>query len=200
MADIVYRYYDGVYLNITNQCPCNCAFCIRSKGDAVGDAKEMWFDTEPTWEEIKAAIDAYDFAHTDEAVFCGYGEPTNALDHLLQAADYLRTVNPKIHLRLNTNGLSDLINGKPTAELLCRHFDSISVSLNEPTAEKYDKITRNCYGGKAFDAMLDFAEECRDKGIDVIMSVVDIIGDKEVAACRELCEKRGLNLRVRKFE
>ena len=48
--------------------------------------------------------------------------------------------------------------------------------------------------------MLDFAEECRDKGIDVIMSVVDIIGDKEVAACRELCEKRGLNLRVRKFE
>lgn len=69
MADIVYRYYDGVYLNITNQCPCNCAFCIRSKGDAVGDAKEMWFDTEPTWEEIKAAIDAYDFAHTDEAVF-----------------------------------------------------------------------------------------------------------------------------------
>ena len=94
MADIVYRYYDGVYLNITNQCPCNCAFCIRSKGDAVGDAKEMWFDTEPTWEEIKAAIDAYDFAHTDEAVFCGYGEPTNALDHLLQAADYLRTVNP----------------------------------------------------------------------------------------------------------
>jgi len=124
MADIVYRYYDGVYLNITNQCPCNCAFCIRSKGDAVGDAKEMWFDTEPTWEEIKAAIDAYDFAHTDEAVFCGYGEPTNALDHLLQAADYLRTVNPKIHLRLNTNGLSDLINGKPTAELLCRHFDS----------------------------------------------------------------------------
>ena len=89
-------------------------------------------------------------------VFCGYGEPTNALDHLLQAADYLRTVNPKIHLRLNTNGLSDLINGKPTAELLCRHFDSISVSLNEPTAEKYDKITRNCYGGKAFDAMLQF--------------------------------------------
>ena len=55
-------------------------------------------------------------------------------------------MNPKIHLRLNTNGLSDLINGKPTAELLCRHFDSISVSLNEPTAEKYDKITRNCYG------------------------------------------------------
>ena len=50
MADIVYRYYDGVYLNITNQCPCNCAFCIRSKGDAVGDAKEMWFDTEPTWD------------------------------------------------------------------------------------------------------------------------------------------------------
>ena len=36
-------------------------------------------------------------------------------------------------------------------------FDSISVSLNEPTAEKYDKITRNCYGGKAFAAMLQLS-------------------------------------------
>lgn len=199
MADIVYRYYDGVYLNITNQCPCNCAFCIRSKGDAVGDAKEMWFDTEPTWEEIKAAIDAYDFAHTDEAVFCGYGEPTNALDHLLQASDYLRTVNPKIHLRLNTNGLSDLINGKPTAELLCRHFDSISVSLNEPTAEKYDTITRNCYGGKAFDAMLQFTRECVAHCPDVRMTVVDVISPEDIEKSRQVCESTGAKFRVRSF-
>ena len=138
MADIVYRYYDGVYLNITNQCPCNCAFCIRSKGDAVGDAKEMWFDTEPTWEEIKAAIDAYDFAHTDEAVFCGYGEPTNALDHLLQAADYLRTVNPKIHLRLNTNGLSDLTASPPQSccAVILTAFPCLSTSLRQRSTTK----------------------------------------------------------------
>ena len=48
--------------------------------------------------------------------------------------------------------------------------------------------------------MISFAEKCRDRGINVIMSVVDIIGDKEVEACKKLCESRNLKLRVRKFE
>ena len=84
MADIVYTLDGGVYLNITNKCPCNCAFCIRSKGDAVGDAKELWFDKEPDFDEIKKAIDDFDFTKVDSAVFCGYGEPTNAYDNLVK--------------------------------------------------------------------------------------------------------------------
>lgn len=56
MADIVYTLEGDVYLNITNKCPCNCAFCIRSKSDAYGDAKELWFDKEPTFEEIKRQL------------------------------------------------------------------------------------------------------------------------------------------------
>lgn len=90
MADIVYTLEGDVYLNITNKCPCNCAFCIRSKSDAYGDAKELWFDKEPTFEEIKKAIDDYDFHNIDKAVFCGYGEPTNAYDNLIKSAKYLK--------------------------------------------------------------------------------------------------------------
>lgn len=200
MADIIYKYYCGVYLNITNKCPCNCAFCIRSKGDAVGDAKEMWFDTEPTIEEIKKAIDDYDFSDVDKAVFCGYGEPTCALDNMIEAADYIRTVNPNIKLRVNTNGLSDLINGKPTAELICRHFDSVSVSLNEPDSEKYDKITRNPYNGKAFDAMLQFTKDCVAYCDDVRMTVVDVISPEDIEKSRKVCESTGAKFRVRSYE
>lgn len=200
MADIIYKYYGGVYLNITNKCPCNCAFCIRSKGDAVGDAKEMWFDTEPTIEEIKKAIDDYDFSDVDKAVFCGYGEPTCALDNMIEAADYIRTVNPNIKLRVNTNGLSDLINGKPTAELICRHFDSVSVSLNEPDSEKYDKITRNPYNGKAFDAMLQFTKDCVAYCDDVRMTVVDVISHEDIEKSRKVCESTGAKFRVRSYE
>lgn len=200
MADIIYKYYGGVYLNITNKCPCNCAFCIRSKGDAVGDAKEMWFDTEPTIEEIKKAIDDYDFSDVDKAVFCGYGEPTCALDNMIEAADYIRTVNPNIKLRVNTNGLSDLINGKPTAELICRHFDSVSVSLNEPDSEKYDKITRNPYNGKAFDAMLQFTKDCVAYCDDVRMTVVDVISPEDIEKTRKVCESTGAKFRVRSYE
>lgn len=199
MADIVYQYYGGVYLNITNKCPCHCAFCIRSKGDAVGTAKEMWFDKEPTIEEIKKAIDAYDFKHTEKAVFCGYGEPTNALDNLIKAADYLKSINPNIKLRLNTNGLSDLINEKPTAKLICQHIDSVSISLNEPNAEKYDKITKNPYNGKAFSAMIDFTKECVKYCSDVRMTVVDVISKEDIEMSRKICESTGAKFHVRSY-
>lgn len=199
MADIVYTLEGGVYLNITNKCPCNCAFCIRSKGDAVGDAEGLWFDKEPSIEEIKRAIDDFGFADVKSAVFCGYGEPTNAYENLIAAAKYIKEINPDIKLRLNTNGLSDLINGKPTAEELSGVFDSVSVSLNEPTAEKYDKITRNIYGGKAFDAMLKFTRECVKYCDDVRMTVVDVISEEEIEQSRLVCESTGADFRVRSY-
>lgn len=199
MADIIYTLEGGVYLNITNKCPCNCAFCIRSKGDAVGDAKKLWFDTEPTINEIKKAIDDFDFTKVESAVFCGYGEPTNAYENLVESVKYIRSINPDINLRLNTNGLSDLINGKPTAKELSELFDTISISLNEPTSEKYDKITRNIYEGMAFDAMLDFTSECVKYCNDVRMTVVDVITDEEIEQSRLVCESTGAKFRVRSF-
>ena len=200
MSDIVYTLEGGVYLNITNKCPCNCAFCIRSKGDAVGEAKRLWFDSEPTIDEIKKAIDDFDFKNVDKAVFCGYGEPTNAFDNLIESAKYIKSINPDIKLRLNTNGLSDLINEKPTAFELSQVFDTISVSLNEPTSEKYDKITRNIYPGTAFDAMLKFTKECVQYCDNVRMTVVDVISPEEIEQARKICESTGAQFVVRSFE
>lgn len=200
MADIIYTLEGGTYLNITNKCPCNCAFCIRSKGDAVGDAEKLWFDEEPDFDDIKKAVDDYDFVNTNSAIFCGYGEPTNAYDNLIKTAKYLKQINPEINLRLNTNGLSDLINGRPTAKELSEVFDYISVSLNEPTSEKYDKITRNIFKGKAFDAMLDFTRECVKYCKKVRMTVVDVITEEEIEEARRVCESTGAEFKVRSFE
>lgn len=200
MADIIYTLDGGTYLNITNKCPCNCAFCIRSKGDAVGDAEKLWFDEEPDFDDIKKAVDDYDFEHTNSAIFCGYGEPTNAYDNLIKTAKYLKQINPEINLRLNTNGLSDLINGRPTAKELSEVFDYISVSLNEPTSEKYDKITRNIFKGKAFDAVLDFTRECVKYCKKVRMTVVDVITEEEIEEARRVCESTGAEFKVRSFE
>lgn len=199
MSDIVYTLEGGVYLNITNKCPCNCAFCIRSKGDAVGEAKRLWFDTEPTLDEIKSAIDDFDFTSIENAVFCGYGEPTNAYDNLIASAKYIKSINHSIKLRLNTNGLSDLINKKPTAKEIAQVFDSISVSLNEPTSDKYDKLTRNIYPGRAFDAMLDFTRECVKYCNDVRMTVVDVISPQELEEARLVCESTGARFVVRSY-
>ena len=200
MTDIIYTLEGGTYLNITNKCPCNCAFCIRSKGDAVGDASRLWFDKEPSFEEIKKAVDEYDFTKVDSAVFCGYGEPTCALDNLIKTARYIKSINPSIKLRLNTNGLSDLINERPTAKLICENIDIISVSLNEPDSEKYDRITRNIYPGKAFDAMLSFTRECVALGNEVRMTVVDVIGEENIEKSREICTSIGARFILRSFE
>lgn len=200
MADIIYIYHNSVYFNITNKCPCRCAFCIRDKKDAIGEAEKLFHETEPTIEEIKNAIDGYDFSGKDTAVFCGYGEPTNALDNLIKSAEYLKEKFPSMKLRLNTNGLSDLINGRETAKEICALFDSVSISLNDVSSEEYDKITRNIYPGKAYDAMLKFAKDCVNEGINVRLSVVDVIGEEKIKKAKEIAESIGADFLCRKYD
>ncbi len=199
MSEIIYTLEGGTYFNLTNKCPCNCAFCIRSKGDAVGDAKRLWHDEEPSFNDIKKAVDAYDFTGVKEAVFCGYGEPTNAIENLLATANYLKSKFPQIRLRLNTNGLSDLINGRETAKEICSAIDVISVSLNDPDSEKYDKITRNIFPGRAFEAMLKFTRDCVACGNEVWMTVVDVIPPEDIEKSRQICEQCGAKFRLRSF-
>ena len=86
MAKILYVYNDQVYANITNKCDCNCTFCIRKQFDGVGDADTLWHKAEPSLSEIIAAIDAFDFTGYKEFVFCGYGEPTCALENMIASA------------------------------------------------------------------------------------------------------------------
>ena len=199
MTDIVYTYAGKVYLNLTNACPCRCKFCIRQNGDAVGEAQTLWFSAHsPTFEEICAAVDAWDFTgYKDEVVFCGYGEPTCAYENLLKTAAYLKEKGLK--LRLNTNGLSDLINKTPTAKALCRYFDTVSVSLNAPTAEKYKGLCAPSFGIRAFDAILQFARECKACGANVKFTVVDVISEADIAACQKLADEMGIPLRVRAY-
>lgn len=199
MADIVYTYGGSVYLNITNACPCRCKFCIRNNGDSVGEAKTLWFDKHnPDFQEVKAAIDAFDFSEYGKSViFCGYGEPTCNYGVLISTCKYLKENGFKI--RLNTNGLSDLINKRETAKEICEVIDSVSISLNAPTAEKYNEITQPSFGEKAFDAMLKFAKECKEFGIQTKLTVVDVISEEDIEDCKKLCEEIGIPLRVREY-
>ena len=199
MSEIIYHFGDGVYFNITNACPCKCVFCIRDRAKAVGDAKNLFHETQPDFAQIKAAVDAFDFKDCRNIVFCGYGEPTCAYDALIKTAAYLRQKGD-FHLRLNTNGLSDLINGRPTAKEIAQHFDSVSVSMNAPDSDGFDAITRNPYPKKAFGAMLQFAKEVKDFGCDVRLSVVDVIGEEKVEQCRKIAEKLGVRFVCREYD
>ncbi len=198
MTDIVYTYGNQAYLNITNACPCRCTFCIRNNGDSVGEATTLWFEHSPSLDEIKAEIDKFDFTkYNNSIIICGYGEPTCALNNLIDACKYLKSKG--ISIRLNTNGLSDLINKRKTAKEICEVIDSVSISLNAPTAEKYNEVTKPSFGEKSFDAMLNFAKECKEYGTPVKLTVVDVISKEDIEDCKKLCEEIGIPLRVREY-
>ena len=75
----------------------------------------------------------------------------------------------------------------------------MSVSLNAPDKEKYLKITRSKFGIDSFDAMLDFTKKCVDYGIDVRMTVVDILTKEEIERCAEIAESVGASFDARAF-
>ena len=95
-------------------------------------------------------------------------------------------------IRLNTNGLSDLIHKRSTAEEICQAVDSISISLNMPDAASYNEVVRPAYGEKSFDAMLKFARDCKQYLDDVRFTVVDVIGEEKVEQSKILAAQNGI--------
>ena len=201
MADIVYTYRGKVYLNITNRCPCRCTFCIRSNGDGLGSAHTLWHKSDPTAEEIAKAIEEFDFSDFPEVTFCGYGEPLCAFDNLVIAGRLLKSKYPDIKIRINTNGLGNLVNGRDIVPELEGLVDTISISLNTPNADEYHKLVRSRFGEQSFDAMIDFAEECTKYIPNVVMTTVDTtITHEEEKQCQEICDRTGAKYRIRPWE
>lgn len=197
---ISYDIGNKLYMNITNKCPCSCTFCIRNNGDGAYGSDPLWLEHEPSMDEITADLNTRDLSKYEEIIFCGFGEPTSRLDELIETAEFMKSQEGCPPLRLNTNGLGDLVNGKSTADELCKVFEIISVSLNAGTEEEYMKVTRPRFEN-AFKAMQKFTADCVKNGSSkVIMSVVDVISADEIEASRLLCEKLGATLRVRKYD
>ena len=197
---ISYVVGDNLYLNLTNKCPCACTFCIRNHADGAYGSDPLWLEHEPDMDEIMADLRKRDLRKYREVVFCGYGEPTERLDVLLETAAYLRSREHCPRLRLNTNGLGDLIHGRSIAKELCYALDCISISLNAPTEEEYMKVTRPKFAN-AFEGLKKFTKDCvKANRAEIIMSVVDVITPEQIEASKTLAAKLGAKLRVRTFD
>lgn len=200
---LVYPVHNGLYVNLTNRCPCACVFCLRQNGPGVAGSDSLWLPREPSVDEVTAALDAaLARARPAEVVFCGYGEPTERLDDLLAVARHVRAVAPGLPIRVNTNGLSDLIAGAPTAARFAGLVDVVSVSLNTPSADEYLTLCRPKFGAAAYPALLKFTEEVArvvPKTVMTIVATPDLTPEKE-AACRAICARLGATLRVRRYE
>lgn len=197
---ILYEVHDNLYVNLTNRCPCACTFCLRQTRDHMEDSNVLWLEHDPTVQELISAFEAIDMSKYREVVFCGFGEPTEALEVLLEGAKYVKEhcSNP---IRINTNGLGNLIHGQDITPRFQGLIDTISISLNTPNAQEYHRLVRSKFGDQSFEAMLDFAKKCIQYIPHVVMTTVSTtISHEEEQECAEICRSIGAEYRIRPWE
>lgn len=197
---ILYKVHNNLYVNLTNKCPCACTFCLRQTRDRMEDSGVLWLEKEPTVDEVIADFANFNMNDYDEVVFCGFGEPTERIDVLLEVAAYVKKTYNK-PTRINTNGLGNLVNGRDITPELKGLIDTVSISLNTPNKERYYELTRSKFGIGSFDAMIDFAKEAVKYVPHVVMTTVaTTITKEEEAECQRICDSIGVKYRIRPFE
>lgn len=205
MLTLVYRYRTGLYVNLTNRCPTACAFCIKGKWKMGYRGSDLDLGgREPDAPDYAARIkEAWLQEPFGELVFCGYGEPTMRLRTLLDIAKAVRSGSlaplPKgLRIRLNTNGLGNLVNGRDIVPELKGLVDSAHVSLNTAEPAQWLALMRPApeYAEGGFESALSFASEAARVLPETVVTAIDGVG-ADMEKVRALAARIGAELRVR---
>jgi TatD family-associated radical SAM protein len=158
----------------------------------VVQSYDLALNREPSTEEVLVALG--DPTHYHEVVFCGLGEPTQRLDVLLEVARAVKQQG--VGVRLNTDGLANLIHGRDVTPELAKYVDRISVSLNAHNAEVYEQHTHPKLAD-TYPAMLNFVRDAKAQGIVVTVTAIEGLSGVNITACRLIAETLGVGFRRR---
>jgi len=150
---------------------------------------------EPTVEEVIEAVG--DPSPYDEIVFVGFGEPLLRVNVVREVSRILKEKGAK-KIRIDTDGLANLVHKRNVLPELNGLVDAISISLNAQDAETYSRICPSKYGSQAYYAVLDFIKEAKSYIPDVTASVVTM-PEVDVDRCREIVEGLGVRFRARVY-
>jgi TatD family-associated radical SAM protein len=131
-----------------------------------------------------------------EVVFCGFGEPTERLDLLLEVARWIGQHYGNVAVRVNTNGHGIVLNAgrDVVAELKAVGVDKVSVSLNAHGEEAYNEICKPAFGG-AYAAVLEFIEKAK-RVLDVEVTAVTT-PEVDLHKVEALAKRMGVKFRLR---
>jgi TatD family-associated radical SAM protein len=196
MQQIAYPIGNRLYLNITDRCTLVCRFCPKNtdQGPRVHDY-DLSLDHRPEVEEIIAALD--DPAQWEEVVFCGFGEPTLRLKVLKQVAAWIKERGGRV--RVNTDGLGNLVNKRNILPELQGLVDSLSVSLNAQNPEVYDRHCQPQLKG-SWQAVLDFLRQAPQYIPRVTATAIDGLEGVDIEACAALARELGVDFRRRELD
>ena len=191
----------NIYVNMTNRCPCSCVFCLRQTKKMM-EGNSLWLkEGEPSVDQVMDLFAPYDLSVINELIFCGYGEPLERAADVCEVIDRLKSKYPDLKVRVNTNGLANLVHGRDITPELAGRFDTVSISLNAPDAEEFLALTRSKFGIQSFEALQEFAVLAKRHVPNVVMTVVEkVMSEEKIELCRKLCNDLGVTLRVRPFE
>ncbi len=190
---IAYQIRNSLYLNITNRCTNRCVFCAKFD-DFVVKGHELKLDHEPDINELKAAIGNPE--NYDEVVFCGYGEPLLRLDLITELAAWLKQRQTKV--RINTDGLANLVHGRNILPELEGKIDALSVSLNAADAAQYQQLCQSKYPQHAYQAVKDFLRAAQGYIPEITATAVTYPG-VDIEACRKVALELGVDFRAREY-
>jgi len=189
---VAYELNGNCYLNLTARCTLRCSFCPKFNGSWEVQGYDLSPVREPTVAEMIEALG--DLSRYQEIVFCGLGEPTLRLDAIIEVGRVLKASGAVT--RLNTDGLASLVHQRDTAHELAAVVDRVSISLNAQNEAIYNKYTRPKLEG-AYVALLEFARDCRDAGMDVTLTAIDGLEGVDVSACEEIARSMKVKFRRR---
>lgn len=191
-ADILYKYGDFLYVNVTSSCQNNCSFCIRRTEDGL-NGYFLKHSEDPADSLVLSTIGEFPIENYKELVFCGFGEPTLRSDLLMKSA---RAASARgVKTRLNTNGLcTSFMDNEQVARLLgC--FDSVSISLNASGAREYNRICPSSVED-SWEQLMKFIKLVKKTGIDSQVSAVSSSG-VDLQRVKALAERLQMSLRIR---
>ncbi|MEF3279663.1 MAG: TatD family nuclease-associated radical SAM protein [Elusimicrobiota bacterium] len=204
--EIAYEVKNGLYLNITNRCPNSCTFCMKFKGHMNYMKYNLKLLKEPDYDPIKKDIeDHFSRKKYDEIVFCGYGEPTMRFDLIKDVAKSIRegkfnNVPVNIRIRINTNGLGNLINKRDITTEMKGLIDALHISVNTVNPKQWIEIMRPLkeFKENGFAAVIDFVKSAKDNVNEVVVTAVDL-KEVDIQAVMRFARSLGVNFRLRPF-
>jgi cyclic pyranopterin phosphate synthase len=197
-ASIVYWLDNSLYLNVTNRCSNDCYFCFRRFKKGIKEFN-LKLEEEPTPEEVIEELrQVINRKNWSEVVFCGFGEPLERLNLVLEVTRWIKKQAWKT-VRVDTNGQGYLLNrGRDiVGELKDAGVDKVSVSLNAPNKEIYNQICKPVFED-AYENVLEFIKKAKEAGLETEATAVTI-PEIQITKVKELAETLGVKFSVREY-
>lgn len=192
---IAYAIRNSLYLSITDRCTLVCEFCPKTLGDYQVQGYDLTMDHRPEVDEILQNLP--DLEPYDEIVFCGFGEPTLRLKTLLAVAAEIKKRNKRI--RLNTDGLGNLVHKRNILPELGNVIDSLSISMNAQNEEVYNRHCQPQLPG-SYQAMLEFTRQAAEYIDEVTVTAINGLEGVDIDACNQIAERLGVKFRQRELD